>query len=107
MRERAEGLGLGVSERTIQRILRGEVRPVEAERGLMEDGGPGVRGPRREKAGEGPLLALGEEERAGIADILGRAARAGFLEVEDVRFEVRPGEISFRARVYEPEEEYE
>jgi hypothetical protein len=48
-----------------------------------------------------------EGGRLGIADILERAARAGYLEVEDVRFEVRPGEISFRARVYEPEEEYE
>jgi len=108
LRERAEGLGLGVSGRTIQRILRGEVRPVEAERGLITGGGvPGVRRTRREKAGEGPLLALGEEERAGIADILGRAARAGYLEVDGVRFEVRPGEISVSARVYEPEEEYE
>ena len=108
MRERAEGLGLGVSGRTIQRILRGEVLPVEAERASMPDGGGhGVRGARGEKSGEGPLLALGEEERAGIADILGRAARAGYLEVEGVRFEVRPGEISVSARVYEPEEEYE
>ena len=55
----------------------------------------------------GPVLRLGEEERAGIADILRRAARAGYLEVEDLRFESRPGEISIRARVYEPEEEYE
>ena len=57
--------------------------------------------------GEGPLLALGDEERAQIADILGQAARARYLGVEEVRFEVRPGEISFKARVYEPEEEYE
>ena len=108
LRERAENLGLGVSGRTIQRILRGEVRPAEAERGVREGrGDPGDRGVRRDKADEGPLLALGEEERAGIADILERAARAGYLEVEGVRFEVRPGEISVSARVYEPEEEYE
>jgi len=107
LRETAEGLGLGVSLRTIQRILRGEVRPVEAERGRAGVGGSGARGVRRGNAGGGPLLALGEEDRVGIADILGRAARAGYLEVEEVRFEVRPGEISFRARVYEPEEEYE
>ena len=53
------------------------------------------------------MLSLGEEESAGIADILRRAARAGYLEVEDLRFESRPGEISVRARVYEPEDEYE
>ncbi|MDQ4127537.1 MAG: ATP-binding protein [Actinomycetota bacterium] len=108
LREEAVGLGLGVSVRTVQRILRGEVRPVEAERGLSEvTRGVRMRGVRREDTGEGPLLALGGEERARIADILGRAARAGYLEVEEVRFEVRPGEISFKARVYEPEEEYE
>ncbi len=107
LRERAEGLGIGVSARTIQRILGGEIRPLEAEGGGSGTEGSRVRGGRSGRGGEGPLLALGEEERAGIADILGRAARAGYLEVEEVRFEVRPGEISFRARVYEPEEEYE
>ena len=55
----------------------------------------------------GPVLELGEEESARITDILRRAARAGYLEVEDVRLESRPGEFSLRARVYEPEEEYE
>jgi hypothetical protein len=53
------------------------------------------------------LLELGEEESERIADILRRAARAGYMEVEDLRLESRPGEISLRARVYEPEEEYE
>jgi hypothetical protein len=53
------------------------------------------------------MFRLGDEESARIADILGRAARAGYLEVEDLRFESRPGEISIKARVYEPEEEYE
>ncbi|HET7269847.1 MAG TPA: hypothetical protein VFI90_02055, partial [Rubrobacter sp.] len=57
--------------------------------------------------GEGPVLSLREEETARIADILRQAARAGYMEVEDVRLESRPGEISLKARVYEPEEEYE
>jgi histidine kinase/DNA gyrase B/HSP90-like ATPase len=105
--EVADGLGLGVSLRTAQRILRGEVRPLAAERGGGAGREPGMGAVGRGSVGEGPLLALGEEERQGIADILGRAGRAGYLQVEDVRFEVRPGEISFRARVYEPEEEYE
>jgi hypothetical protein len=57
--------------------------------------------------GGGPVLDIGERETARIADILRQAARALYMEVEDVRLESRPGEISVRARVYEPEEEYE
>jgi hypothetical protein len=106
LREVALGLGLGVSVRSVQRILRGEVRPVEGVSG--RERGEGVRGGRAVGRREGgPVLELGEEESARIADILRRAARAGYLEVEGLRFESRPGEISLRARVYEPEEEYE
>jgi hypothetical protein len=104
LREVAAGLGLGLSTRSVQRIVRGEVRPVEVVCG--GEGGTGGRAMRRGKGG-GPVFHLGEEESAGIADILGRAARAWYLEVEDLRFESRPGEISITARVYEPEEEYE
>ncbi len=106
LREAAAGLGLGVSVRSVQRILRGEVLPLD---GVSGGGGDGDRVRRRILGGEpgGPVLALGEEESAGIADILRRAARAGYLEVEDLTFESRPGEISVRARVYEPEDEYE
>ena len=106
VRESAAGLGLSVSLRTMQRIVRGEVRPLPAE-SVAAGEGKGSRGVGRGGGAGGPVLSLGEEERARIADILGRAARAGYLEVDEVRFEVRPGEISFRARVYEPEEEYE
>ena len=53
------------------------------------------------------MLALGEEERGAVADILRRAARSSYLEVGELDFEARPGEISVRARIYEPEEEYE
>ena len=106
LREMALGLGLDVSVRSVQRILRGEVLPVEYVSG--GEGDEVVRGwkvvGRRDG---GPILELGEEESARIADILRRAARARYMEVEELRFESRPGEISFRARVYEPEEEYE
>jgi hypothetical protein len=110
LREVAGGLGLALSARSMRRVLRGEVRPVEAV--TREDGGVGEIGPLREAVGGGgsrggPELRLGEEERAGIADILRRAALAGYLEVEDLQFKSRPGEISITARVYEPEEEYE
>ena len=106
LREAAFGLGLDVSMRSVQRILRGEVRPVEVVAGGERD--DGVRD-RRAVGGRdgGPVLELGEEESASIADILRRAARAGYMEIEELRFESRPGEISLRARVYEPEEQYE
>jgi hypothetical protein len=106
LREMALGLGLDVSVRSVQRILRGEVLPVEYVSG--GEGDEVVRG--RKVVGRrdgGPILELREEESARIADILRRAARARYMEVEELRFESRPGEISLRARVYEPEEEYE
>jgi hypothetical protein len=108
LREVAAGLGLVLSTRSLQRMIRGEVRPIEAV-SWREDVVGETRGgvARRAEEGGGPVLPLGEEERAGIADILSRAARAGYLEVEDLRFQSRPGEISITARVYEPEEEYD
>ena len=106
LREAAFGLGLDVSMRSVQRILRGEVRPVEVVAGGERD--EGIRDRRAVGARDGgPVLELGEEESASIADILRRAARAGYMEIEELRFESRPGEISLRARVYEPEEQYE
>jgi hypothetical protein len=106
LREAAFGLGLDVSVRSVQRILRGEVRPVAVVSGGEHDEGVGDRRAVGRRDG-GPVLELGEEESARIADILRRAARAGYMEVEELRFESRPGEISLRARVYEPEEQYE
>jgi Histidine kinase-, DNA gyrase B-, and HSP90-like ATPase len=106
LREAAAGVGLEVSKRSVQRIMRGEVRPVEDISGAERRRGAG-RSAAGRAADEGPVLVLGEEESARIADILRRAARAGYLEVEDLRFESRPGEVSIRGRVYEPEEEYE
>ena len=106
LREAAFGLGLGVSVRSVQRILRGEVLPVEGVSEGERCAGVGGRRAIGRRDG-GPVLELGEEESARIADILRRAARAGYMEVEELRFESRPGEISLRARVYEPEEEYE
>jgi len=106
MWEVAHSLGLVMSVRSVHRVLSGGVRAVEAV-----SGGRGAHGVDRRKIEReddaGPVLELGEEEREGIADILRRAARAGYLEVEDLGFESRPGEVSIRASIYEPEEEYE
>ncbi len=98
-------IGLGLSVRTVQRVLRGEVvplRPVSAGEGRQI-----VRRSRGAVGGGGPVLALGDGEKAEITDILRRAARAGYLELEELKIEARPGEVSLRARVYEPEDEYE
>jgi len=108
LREAAAGVGLDLSMRNVQRVMRGEVRPVEAISG-GDTGAGEARGGEVQvvDGGGGPVLRLGDEESGGITDILRRAARAGYLEVEDLRFESRPGEISITARVYEPEEEYD
>jgi hypothetical protein len=102
---RALALGLEVSLRTVQRVWRGEIAPavgVQEERGVTRVERKAGRG-----AGDGPMLVLGEEERGGIADILRSAATASYLELGEFELRSRPGEISMRARVYEPEEEYE
>jgi hypothetical protein len=91
--------------RTAQRVWRGEIAPVVSireERRMARAERKTGRG-----AGDGPVLVLGEEERGGIADILRRAATASYLELGELELRTRPGEISMRARVYEPEEEYE
>lgn len=106
LQEGAASLGLGISTRSVQRIMRGEVRPLDDVAG-GESAGESVGGRTPGNGVGGPVLVLGDEDRARIADILRRAARAGYLEVEDLRVESRQGEISLRSRVYEPEEEYE
>ncbi len=103
--DKAKDLGLEMSFRTVHSVREGKV---SIARALSSSIPPQVVGKRREhNSGGGPLLRLGEEEMSGIKDILGRAARGSYLELEDLGFESKPGEISVRARVYEPEDEYE
>ena len=103
-----ERLGLSVSVRTVQRIVRGEVElpgPVatvkETETTQVEDnivlGSPVARA----------RLDLDQEEISRITAILEEAALTRYLEVGNLKVESRPGEIVLRSRVYEPEEEYE
>ena len=107
LRRMAIRLGLEVSLRTVQRVWRGEIAPVGPLLSA-EDWSAGGEEPQKEdRQVDAPMLALGEEERGGIADILRRAARASYLEVGDLELRSRPGELTVRARVYEPEEEYE
>ncbi len=112
VRERARGLGLEVSARTIQRIRRGEIAAarvvsgVGGRRDVAGDGASGASGASG-RVRAGPVLVLGESERAGIEAILRRAARASYLALEGIKLESRPGEISIRGLIYEPEEEYD
>jgi hypothetical protein len=103
--KRAARLGLEVSLRTSQRICGGQI---EAVRSVSVDESVAKRTKQtRRGTHDGPVLVLGEEERSAIADILKRAAEASYLELGKLRAEARPGEISIRAHVHEPEEEYE
>ncbi|CAN5590849.1 hypothetical protein BH24ACT20_BH24ACT20_02950 [soil metagenome] len=104
VRVRGEELGLEVSLRTAQRIKRGEIETASAvsdrERGMG-------RGKRKTADRGGARVSFGSDETGEIEAILRRIVRSRYLGMGDLRFESRPGEVSFRAEVYELEEEYE
>ncbi len=107
LRGEAARVGLDLSLRTVQRVSKGGVLPAEpVATATAGDGTASVRRGRRAEGG-GPVLVVGDKEEAEIAAILGRAARAGYMELDEFKLESRPGEILLKARVYEPEEEYE
>jgi hypothetical protein len=109
MWEAALGLGLEVSLRTVQRIIAGEVSPAEevaAPSSIVDGDGSRSRAARRDGLG-GPILSVEAEDLAEIRGVLLRAARSSYLELAGLDVETRPGELTLRARVYEPEEEYE
>jgi hypothetical protein len=116
LRRGARELGLEVSRRTVQRIRGGEIAAVGAVSGARRghrmssssSSSSSVKETRgRAERGDGPMLMLGERERAEIEAILRRAAKASYLEFEGIKLELRPGEIAIKGLVYEPEEEYE
>ena len=110
--ETALGLGLEVSLRTVQRVLAGEV-PAASEvvvvAGMAVDGEDehAIGRGRRRNRSEGPILSVEAEDLAEISAVLRRVARASYLDLAGLDIEKRPGEVILRARVYEPEEEYE
>ena len=107
--EQGKRLGFDISLRTVQRIVRGEIEAAKAIKGGRTTRGTGIDKAVGEDSGflGRPRLELGREEISGIQAILGEAARSRYLEVGEVKAEVRPGEIILRSYVYEPEEEYE
>jgi hypothetical protein len=108
-RKTARGLGLEVSLRTVQRVISGEILAAsEVVGGAHREEGAATTGRAIRRNGSGgPILSLGAEDLADITDVLRRAARSSYLELAALDVEKRPGELVFRARIYEPEEEYE
>lgn len=108
--EAAGALGLGVSSRTVRRVVSGEVLAAEevlAGRGAGGDVSPASWERKRRDGVGGPILVVGDEELEGIRTVLRRVARASYLEVAGLVVERRPGEVIIKAIVYEPEDEYE
>lgn len=111
VREEARSLGLETSLRTVQRVVTGEISAAE-EVIFGTAGGGDVSGRatgdvRRQKESGGPILSVGAEDLAQILSVLRRAARMSYLDLAGLDVEKRPGEVILRARVYEPEDEYE
>ena len=111
LREKAASVGLDVSLRTAQRVLSGAVIPARGVDGSRRGGGDGGGTRRKLERGNvaagGPILKLGDRELEEILVVLRRVARASYLDLSGLAAEGRPGEILIKARVYEPEEEYE
>jgi hypothetical protein len=109
----ATKIGLALSERTVRRVLLGEVRSAQdiaytagdepVAKLVQRDGGVGD----GVAVDDSPVMRLTDKEVGEIAGILGRAAAARYLAVSDVRVESRSGELRLQVRVNEPEEEYE
>ncbi|MBA3426686.1 MAG: ATP-binding protein [Rubrobacteraceae bacterium] len=103
----AREVGLMVSSRTVLRVVNGEVSPVAAVSREAEEDVAG-----KETVGGGgnpgaPSLSLGPEELREISAILSRSAGASYLGIGELEVRSRAGEIVLKARVFEPEEEYE
>ena len=107
--EAARGLGLEVSLRTVQRVIAGEVLAADevVACGVVAEGRAAIERVRRRNGAGGPILSMGDEDLREIFAVLRRAARSSYLDLAGLDVEKRPGEVIFRARIYELEEEYE
>ena len=106
---RVGGLGLNLSTRTLQRVLRGDIRPATRVpgRGTVDqttfESKPGseIRGV------DSGSITLDRKDKQEISAVLARAARKSYLEIGDLNFRSRAGRIHLSAELYEPEDEYE
>lgn len=99
-------LGLEMSLRTVRRVVAGEVEAAEEVTLEVVRSRSTSDLARRNGAG-GPILTMSEPDLARIRTVLRQAARSSYLDLGGLEVERRPGEIVVKARVYEPEEEYE
>ena len=100
-------LGLEVSLRTVQRVLRGEIEQVGPLSPSSSQGSDarGERYPSVDKSGVN--ISFEAKEKDAIATILRRMVQARYLDMGELRVETRPGEISFKAHIFDLEDEYE
>jgi hypothetical protein len=99
-------LGLEMSLRTVRRVVAGEVEAAE-EVSLEAVRSRSTSDLARRNGAGGPILTMSEPDLARIRTVLRQAARSSYLDLGGLEVERRPGEIVVKARVYEPEEEYE
>jgi len=104
-----ERLGQSPSRRTLQRVLRGEVAPAERVVERLERPRAGERAwdEGRGATAWGGRLNLNERDILEIRGVIERAARESYLEVGELGVETREGEVTVRARIQPPEEEYD
>ena len=102
-------MGLEISLRTVQRVAAGKVLVADevVAGGAAVAAGHVMRRAVRRNGTGGPILSVGDEDLAEIFAVLQRAARSSYLDLAGLDVEKRPGEVILRARVYEPEGEYE
>ena len=103
-----ERLGAGLSRRTLQRVMKGGVSPAERVEKLgkverQREGRENLGG----FAAGGGRLALDERDLSEIRKVIERAASESYLEVGELGFESKEGELTVRARIHESEEEYD
>lgn len=96
-----------LSRRTLQRVLKGQVSP--AEKVGVTERREEVK--RRGAGGDGGVtdgrLELDERDLSEVRSVIERAARESYLEVGEIDFRSRNGEVTIRAEIYEVEEEYD
>ena len=95
--------------RTVQRVVAGRVSAAnEVIADNLKDAGESTSSSGARRNGfRGPILSVEAEDLAQITAVLRRAARSSYLDLAGLDIEKRPGEVLLRARIYEPEEDYE